>query len=285
MTATRRAVIALAVVLATGSAAGASPNRWETLPEPAALPEPTATGDVPVDDVTIHYATFGDAKHPAVVLLHGGLGSAEQFGNQVPALAEHHFVVAIDSRGQGRSTRSKHPLGYHVMAEDVIAVLDALKLDRAAVVGWSDGGVIGLDLAIHHADRLSRLFVIGTNYDLTGMRHAGTSKTFTAYFKRAKAAYKKLAPAPRQLAAVQKQLRAMWKSEPTYSEDQLRAITTPTTVALGDHDEIIARDHVEKLVELITGAKLAILPDVSHFAMWQDPDGFNQAVISFIDAK
>jgi pimeloyl-ACP methyl ester carboxylesterase len=277
------ATAAVVVAVATARVAAASPERWETLPEPAALPTPAATGDVAVDDVAIHYATFGTG--PAIVLLHGGLGSGEQFGNQVPAFAEHHTVVVIDSRGQGRSTRSKHALTYHVMAEDVIAVLDALKLDRAAVVGWSDGGVIGLDLAIHHADRLTKLFVIGTNYDLSGMRHQGTTKTFTQYFKRAKAAYKKLAPSPRQLAAVQKQLRAMWKSEPTYTEDELRAITTPMLVALGDHDEIIARDHAEKMAKLVPGAKLAILDTVSHFAMWQDPDGFNRAVLDFVDAR
>src|SRR4051794_36177870 len=120
--------LTLACLLVATATATAAP-RWRTLPAPAPLPPPAAEGDLPIDDFTLHYATYGDGD--PVVLLHGGLGSGEQFGNQVPALAEHHRVIVVDSRGQGRSTRSHHGLGYPQMAADVIALLDHLRVDRA----------------------------------------------------------------------------------------------------------------------------------------------------------
>ena len=103
-------------------------------------------GDVPSGDARIHYASYG--KGDAVVLLHGGLGNGAYMVFQLQALAPAHHVIVIDSRGQGRSTRGTHArCTYHQMAEDVIAVLDALKIDRASVVGWSDGAIVGIDLA------------------------------------------------------------------------------------------------------------------------------------------
>jgi pimeloyl-ACP methyl ester carboxylesterase len=280
--------IAPALALALGGAltaarADAKPTpRWQELPEPPALPAADASGDVAVDDAQIHYAVFG--KGEPVVLLHGGLGNGGHWGNQVAALAPTHRVVVIDSRGQGRSSRGTHGIHYHQMAEDVIAVLDALHIDRAAIVGWSDGAIIGLDLAIHHGDRLTRLFAFAGNYDLTGMKKSsGRARTVGAYFARCKAEYKQLAPDPKQLAATTADLGAMWTHEPTFRKDDLREIHVPTVIADGDHDEIIRREHTEEMAKLIPGAKLVILRDASHFALWQAPDDFDRAVLELLD--
>ena len=282
----RRAALAPTIALAIGALGGtaaAGPPRWKTLPVPAVLPAATATGDVAAGDVSLHYRTFGDG--PPVVLLHGGLGSIEQFGGQIGALAAGHRVIAIDSRGHGRSTRGTTGISYRQMAEDVVAVLDHLAIDRAAVVGWSDGGVVGLELAIRFPARVDRVVVLGTNYDLAGMKSAGGAATVSKYFARAVAAYKKLSPAPEQLAAFRKDLRAMWKSQPTYTEAELAGIRAPLLVLHGDHDEIVRRDHAEKLAALVPGARFTALADTSHFALWQDADGFNRAVVAFLDER
>jgi pimeloyl-ACP methyl ester carboxylesterase len=280
----RRAALATTIALAigaSGAAAIAETPRWKTLPEPAALPAAAATGDVAAGDVSLHYRTYGDG--PPVVLLHGGLGSIEQFGGQIGALAAGHRVIAIDSRGHGRSTRGTSGISYRQMAEDVVAVLDHLAIDRASVVGWSDGGVVGLELAIRFPARVGRVVVLGTTYDVAGMKSAGGAATTTRYFARAAAAYKKLSPAPKQLAAFRKDLRAMWKAQPTYSEAELAAIRAPLLVLLGDHDELVRREHAEKLATVVPGARFAALADTSHFALWQDVDGFNRAVLAFLD--
>ena len=156
---------ALVVVLALCATALAKP----ALPLPPAMPAPTMTGHVG----PIYYATYGDG--PPVILLHGGMGNGDHFAFQLPALVEDHRVVVIDSRGHGRSALPKQKLSYHRMAEDVVAVMDALRLERAALVGWSDGGSIALDVAIHHPTRVSKLFVVGTSSDARGHKPSARS--------------------------------------------------------------------------------------------------------------
>src|SRR5262245_61950870 len=125
----------------------ATTGRWTSLPEARALPSLAKQGFVERDGARIWYGTVG--KGAPVVLLHGGLSSSDDWGNQVPALIEsHHRIILIDSRGHGRSTRSAQPLHYEVMEGDVIAVMDELHIGRAQVVGWSDGAIIGLVLAM-----------------------------------------------------------------------------------------------------------------------------------------
>src|SRR5262245_51721387 len=103
----------------------------------APLPPAVAQGYVAHEDARIWYATCGTG--PAVILLHGGLGHSGNWGNQVPALVDAGFrVLLIDSRGHGRSTRDARPYKYELMASDVLAVMDALPLQKAAIVGWSD---------------------------------------------------------------------------------------------------------------------------------------------------
>ncbi|WP_367254376.1 alpha/beta fold hydrolase [uncultured Phenylobacterium sp.] len=102
-------------------------------------------------------------------MLHGGTAYLETMHWQIEALAKDHLVIAPDSRGHGRSTDAAGPLHYARMAEDMIELMDRLRIRKADIVGWSDGGIIGLHLAIHHPDRVGRLVTIGTNFDLTGI--------------------------------------------------------------------------------------------------------------------
>src|SRR6202011_3044366 len=82
--------------------------------------------------------------------LHGGLANTDYWGDQVPAVAAHHTVILMDSRGHGRSTRDARPYGYDLMADDVTALMDSLKIAKADIVGWSDGAILGIDLAMRH---------------------------------------------------------------------------------------------------------------------------------------
>jgi pimeloyl-ACP methyl ester carboxylesterase len=271
-----------ALVVAAPRHAPAPAPAWKTLPMPDAMPAAATEADLTVGDVKVHYAIYG--KGTPVILLHGGAGNGEQFANQLPALIDHYQVIVVDSRGHGRSTRSRHGLGYHQMADDVLALMDHLTLPRAAFVGWSDGGVIALDLAITHPDRVARIFTFGANYESSGMKPAGKSATFDGYFKKCRDDYARLSPTPREYGAFLKDLRKMWSTQPAYTKAQLRAIKVPATIADGEYDEIIRRAHTEELARLIPGAHLVILPGVSHFAMWQDAKAFNAAMLDFLAA-
>jgi pimeloyl-ACP methyl ester carboxylesterase len=278
------ASLALAALATIVAAPAGADEIWRRLPAPQAMPKPVRSGFAPVNGIQVYYAVYG--KGPPLILLHGGLANANYWGNQVPVFARTHQVVVMDSRGHGRSTRDAQPYGYDLMASDVLGLMDFLGVKRAALVGWSDGGIIGLDIALNHPERLTRLFAFGANYDPSGVREdLDKSATFNRFIAGAGKAYKRLSKTPDDYDGFVKAIGAMWESQPNWSADQLRSITVPTAIADGEHDEAIKRAHTEEMARLIPGAKLIILPGVSHFAMLQKPRLFNAAVLGFLNAK
>jgi pimeloyl-ACP methyl ester carboxylesterase len=272
----------IAVLLLSGSAR--AEEIWQTLPEPPPMPTPLESGMAPVNDIQMYYAVYGQGD--PVLLIHGGLGDADVWGFQVSELAKSYKVIVADSRGHGRSTRSEKPFGYQLMADDYLALLDHLGIDQAALVGWSDGGIIGLDIAIRHPERLSRLFAFAANYTPEGVKPSvANDPTFNAYIERAGKEYARVSPTPGEFDAFVEQISKMWATEPNYTKEQLQAITVPTVIFDGDHDEAIEPAHTAEMAELIPGAELVIMKDASHFAMWQKPDEFNATVLEFLAGK
>jgi len=259
-------------------------ERWQTLPEPAPMPKADESGYAPVNGIEMYYAVFG--KGDPVLLIHGGLGHADIWASQVATLSRTHKVIVADSRGHGRSTRTEEPFGYDLMASDYLALLDHLKIDKTALVGWSDGGIIGIDIALHHPERLTKVFAQAANVTTDGVDPGVlTNKTFAAYIDRSGRDYKKLSKTPDQYDAFVAQISKMWETQPNWSKEELAKITTPIAVVAGDHDEAILRKHTDYMASVIPGAKEIILPNASHFAMLQAPDEYSQAVLDFIDAK
>jgi pimeloyl-ACP methyl ester carboxylesterase len=273
-------LLILMLTFLTGVLPAPAQNPWERLPPTPALPKPDRSGTVPVNGIRLWYAIFGHGS--PVILLHGGLANSNYWGLQVPALSPRFEVIVVDSRGHGRSTRNSEPITYHLMATDVLALMDALHIPKAALVGWSDGAIIGLDIAIHHPDRLSRLFAFAANSNLAGARSSEGSATFAAYKSRTRKEYRKLSPAPSEFDAFFQQLDRMWTTEPDFSDAQLRSISTPTWIVDGDRDEIIKREDTDRMANLIPGAGELILPRTSHFAFLQAPQQFNEALLHFL---
>ncbi len=268
-----------------GAPAPARVPVWQTLPMPPPPPmgEGRPRGYVAHDGAQIHYAVYGAG--PAVVLLHGGLANSDYWSNQIPALTRGgRQVVVIDSRGHGLSTRDSRPYTYELMASDVVAVMDALKIPRAAVVGWSDGAIIGLVMALHHPERLTRVFAFAANMDPSGVKpDTETNPTFARFERRTAGEYARLSKTPGDFPAFKRAIETMWAKEPNYSAKDLARIHTPVAIVDGDHDEAIKRSHTEYLARSIPGARLIILPHASHFAMLQQPSEFNAAVLGFLN--
>ena len=285
MAARREALGLIGAALAVGAPGwvlGAEVPVWKTIPPARPLPPATSAGYVAHDGARIYYATFGHG--PPAVLLHGGFGNTEVWGNQIPALLRAGYqVVAIDSRGHGRSSRDARPYTYELMASDVVAVMDHLALPRAAVVGWSDGAIIGLVLAIHNPDRLTRVFAFAANMDPSGViPGVDQNPMFLRFFAQAERDYRRLSPTPDGFADFQQAIEHMWDTEPNYTAADLARITTPVAIVDGDHDEAIKRAHTEYLARAIPGAQLMIVADASHFAMFQQPREFNQEMLAFL---
>jgi pimeloyl-ACP methyl ester carboxylesterase len=280
----RRLIFALTISLACGVSAPASAEYpWMRLPPTPTLPKAERSGLAPIGGIRIWYAVFGHGE--PVILLHGGLANANYWGLQVRALDPRYEVIVMDSRGHGRSSRDAAPFGYDLMASDVIGLMDYLHLRRVAIVGWSDGAIVGLDLAIHHPERLTRLFAFAANSDPSGVKDVNQSPVFTAFIARASREYRELSPTPTQYEAFLAQIEKMWASQPHFSAAQLRGIATPTWIVDADHDEAIKRENTDYMAAAIPGAGELILPEVSHFAFIQDPAMFNAALLHFLAGR
>jgi pimeloyl-ACP methyl ester carboxylesterase len=217
-----------------------------------------------------------------VILLHGGLANSNYWGLQVPALAEKYRVIVMDSRGHGRSSRDDKPYGYELMASDVLALMDFLKISRAAVVGWSDGAILGLDIAIRHPERLTKLFAFAANSDPSGVKDIARSPVFSAFIARAEKEYQLLSPTSDRYKSFLEQIGKMWETQPNYTAEQLQGITVPTWIVDGDHDEAIKRENTEFMASRIPDCGLLIQPAVSHFSFLQDPQQFTDDVLHFL---
>jgi len=273
-------VLSLLAVLGSVAAARAD-QQWLTLPPTPSLPKPAESGFAPVNGIRVWYAEFGRGE--PVLLLHGGLANSNYWGNQVPALAESYRVIVVDSRGHGRSTHDERPYGYDLMASDVLGLMDFLKLPKAAVVGWSDGAILGLDIAIHHPERLSKLFAFAANSDPSGVADIAQSTVFNAYIARAEKEYQVLSPTPDQYKSFVDQISKMWETEPHFTAEQLRVIRVPTWIVDADHDEAIKRENTEFMANEIPDAGLLLQPQVSHFSFLQDPRQFTGDVLHFME--
>jgi pimeloyl-ACP methyl ester carboxylesterase len=281
-----RLVYALALSLwalaAPAPASAAEP--WQILPP---TPKPIAadrSGEAPINGISIHYRVYG--KGAPVVLLHGGLANADYWGHQITALAPNHMVIVMDSRGHGHSTRDARGFGYDLMADDVVALMDMLAIRKADIVGWSDGGIIGLDLALRHKERVGKIFAFAANSLTSGVvENVETNPTFAAFIERAGREYAAYSATPKAYDDFVMQISRMWAEQPNWTDAQLQSIEAPVWIVDGDHDEAIRRVHTEYLAATIPHAGLLILPNTSHFAFLQDPDLFNRVLIRFLDGK
>jgi pimeloyl-ACP methyl ester carboxylesterase len=248
------------------------------------MPQAVESGYAPVNGIKMYYAVYGHGD--PILLIHGGLANSDYWANQVLALSKTHKVVVADSRGHGRSTRTAEPIGYDLMASDYTALLDYLKIQKTALVGWSDGGIIGIDLAMTYPERLTKLFAQAANVTTDGVKpDTMQTPTFSGFVAKAGEDYKRLSSTPDGYAAFLAEINKMWDTQPNWTKEQLSKISVPTAIVLGDHDEAIKRDHTEYMASVIPGATLIILKEASHFAMLQDPDGYTNAILAFLAAQ
>jgi pimeloyl-ACP methyl ester carboxylesterase len=237
-------------------------------------------GYIENDGARIWYATYGSGS--PVILLHGGLGHGGNWAYQVPALVSSGYrAILIDSRGHGRSTRDAQPYSYELMVTDVLAVMDALHLEKAALVGWSDGACTALILAAKAPSRVAGVFFFACNMDPSGVKPFEATPTLDRCFARHVKDYAQLSATPEQFKDLVAALAPMQQMQPNYSASDLAQISVPVAIVQSEHDEFIKREHAEYLVQSIPNAEFIFLNSVSHFAPLQRPEQFNNAILKF----
>jgi pimeloyl-ACP methyl ester carboxylesterase len=245
------------------------------------LPASNDSGWIEHEGARIWYAAHG--KGAPAILLHGGLGHSGNWGYQVPALLDAgHRVIVIDSRGHGRSTRDARPYKYELMASDVLAVMDALSVERAAIAGWSDGACVAMVLGMAAPERVAGVFFFGCNMDPSGTKEFVATPVIDRCFSRHRQDYARLSATPDNFDAFVAAVSEMMRTEPNYAAPDLARIRVPVLIVQSEHDEFIKPEHAQYLARSIPGAQLRVLRGVSHFAPLQRPALFNEVMLGFV---
>lgn len=215
------------------------------------------TGWVTVKNSRFYYQETGSG-YP-LVLLHGGGVLLESFAGQIPFFAKNHRVIAIDSRGHGRSSRGQKPLTYETMANDTIEVLNTLGVERADLIGWSDGGNTSLLLALRHPERVRHITLISANYHPDGISE-NFSISRNTFLKKL---YQWFSPHPEKWFSLGRELEELWRLYPQISESELRGIGAKTLIIAGEND-VVSIEHLQEMEQLIPGATLHVVPKGKH---------------------
>lgn len=276
-------VVAIMLLLTQSAFAGDTLPKWKTVPVLPPMPTPDQTGWAAVNGIQMFYSVYGKGRGSPILLIHGGLGSSAVWSFEVPELSKKHEVIVADSRGQGRTYGNKEKLTYHLMAEDYVALLGFLNAGKVTLVGWSDGGIIGLDMAMNHPDLLVRLFAQAPNVTPDGLTSIPVIDPPPTGSSVPLEAPPQLTPEEARQKARERSFRKLWATEPHYTKDDLERIKVPTAIAFGDHDPVIKPDHIAYIANSIPGAKMVVLKDVGHPASEQDPKQYLSAVEKFMN--
>jgi pimeloyl-ACP methyl ester carboxylesterase len=234
-----------------------------------------------IQDVSLYYEIHGGGE--PILLIHGGLSHAGYWRAQIDNLARDYLVIAVDSRGHGRSSLSDKPISYKLLAKDFLMLLDKLNIQSTNILGWSDGGIIALELAIREPQRLKKIIAYGANFHPRGVKPAvAENPRFREFLTRASADYLAMSPEPNRWSEFLEDITKMWTTEPNFSDLELQSITVPTLVLGGQQEEAIYPTHIEELSKKIPNSKLIMMPKTGHFAMLEKPEKFNEIVRSFL---
>ncbi len=221
----------------------------------------------------MYYEMYG--KGEPLLIIHGNGGSINNFLYQIPYFSKSYKVILADSRAQGKSVDVSDSLSYEMMSDDLNALLDTLHLDSCYVIGWSDGGINGLLLAMRHPDKVKKLAVTGANLwpDTTAV----DPPIYNMFIKINDSLAKiKQTPEIKHLG----KLMHLLSYEPHITVQQLHSIACPTLVIGGDHDVLLPQ-HTLLIAQSIQKSNLWILPNSGHSTPVFYKDQFNAAVSDF----
>ncbi len=247
------------------------------------------SGYAPVHGLEMYYEIHGEKRgaEPPLLLLHGGPTTiTTSFGLMLPTLTAKRQIIAVEQQGHGHTADIDRPMSYAQMAEDTAALLKHLGLEGVDVLGFSDGGVVGLGLTMRYPALVRKLIVAGANYTIDGLtpeiveflKKAGPDD-----FGQLREAYEQVAPNPEHWPTTVSKTMAMAIDFPGWPEDGLRSIQAPVLIVIGDRD-MVRPEHAVALFRLLPHAQLAILPDTDHVALVLKPERLISVSLEFLDA-
>lgn len=244
-----------------------------------------------LNGLRIYYETHGSGK--PLVLLHGGVLTLDRtFGPILSALAKNHQIIGIELQGHGHTADSAREMTLENLASDVEDLLRNLRIDQADFFGFSLGGMVSLELAVHHPELAGRLVLASVPRQLDGY-HPGTRPgaaepdwgrlPTAADGQMMENDYRRVAPDPAHFQQHVAKTSALVAAFRGWSVDQLRAVQSPTLLIIGDND-FVRIDHAAEMQRMIPGAQLAVLPGTRHMEVMWRADQVLAIVIPFLDA-
>jgi pimeloyl-ACP methyl ester carboxylesterase len=224
---------------------------------------------------------------PPVLLMHGGLSSNVEWQQHAPAFAEHFQVFAPERRGHGHTPDVEGPITYALMAQDTIGFLETVVGGPAHLVGWSDGGIVGLLVAMQRPDLVNKLVPISANFDVSGaapeiLEGASSMTAEGPEMEFFRSQYQSMSPdGADHWPIVFAKVLQMFTSEPTIDPKELRGITAPTLVVAAD-DDMVRLEHTNELYRSIPESQLAIVPGTSHMLVFEKADLLDGLIIDFL---
>lgn len=225
-----------------------------------------------MSDISLHYTKTGSGE--PLVLLHGNGESGGYFFHQTAYFSRSYTVYALDTRGHGQSPRGTAPFTIRQFARDLLCFLDQQGIEKASLLGFSDGGNIALTFALAHQSRVSRLILNGANLDPSGVKPSVQIPIVLGYKTAALFASKSLQ------ARHNAELLGLMVNDPSIPLAALADLHVPTLVIVGDRD-MIKESHSRQIAQAIPGSRLEIIAG-DHFIAAKNPDAFNRAVGKFL---
>lgn len=229
-----------------------------------------------VNGIKIYYEIYGSGE--PLLLLHGNRQSIASFSDQIPAFAQHFRVIAIDTRGQGKSTEDGKTYTYDLFAKDMNELLNYLQLDSVNIVGWSDGGNTGLIMAMKYPEKVKRLVTMGA------VIFIDTSVVEPIVFDAVNNQLKDFSKDTSYALRNEWRLADMLLIYPKHTFKELETIQCPVLVMQGENG-FIKKTHTEGIAEHIPHSTLMIVPGESHLFPVEDPKRFNKLVIDFLSGQ
>ena len=219
-----------------------------------------------------------EGKGEPLLLLHGNEEDHTIFNNQITYFKKRYKVIALDSRGHGNSDHGKSCLTFEKMSKDIIHVLDYFQLEKVAIIGFSDGGNVGLYLASHFPQRVDSLIVVGANYKPNGLKTKDFIQVKVLFY------YLNLVGIISASKRQRKEVIDLMWHQIKLKDVNLKRITARTLIVVGEND-VIKKNHTKKIHALISKSSMVTLPKTTHFLMNEKPDLFNSIVMDFLLEK
>jgi pimeloyl-ACP methyl ester carboxylesterase len=259
--------------LALSSVLVAAASAQQTKPIPYG-DNPAAGKFYDINGFKMYTEVYGSG--PPLLMIEGNGGSMKEFAQNVPYFARHYKVILADSRSQGKSPDPDHPLTFEMMADDFAALLDAMHIDSAYVIGWSDGGINALLLAIRHPEKVKRLAATGAN--LWPTADAFAPGLWDEEKQEYESGLHKTYATPEEKN--NRKLFLLDWQEPHITLAQLRTIKAPSLIICGDHD-LISITHTVLIYQNIPHANLWVVPNSGHGTLIEHTDEFDKQVDRF----